>query len=79
MRYRETVKSKGESKYRHKKQTGGAGQFAEVWMRTEPRLRDSGVEFTQSLTGQNVDRNFVPSVEKASSRSAPRASSRAAA
>jgi elongation factor G len=64
VRYRETIKSKGESKYRHKKQTGGAGQFAEVWMRIEPKPRDTGVEFTQSLVGQNVDRVFVPSVEK---------------
>jgi elongation factor G len=62
--YRETIKAKGDSKYRHKKQTGGAGQFAEVWMRIEPKLRDSGVEFTNSLVGQNVDRTFVPSVEK---------------
>ncbi|HEU5072113.1 MAG TPA: elongation factor G [Verrucomicrobiae bacterium] len=62
--YRETVKSRGESKYRHKKQTGGAGQFAEVWMRIEPKPRDTGFEFTQSLVGQNVDRGFVPSVEK---------------
>jgi elongation factor G len=64
VRYRETIKGRGESKYRHKKQTGGAGQFAEVWMRIEPRPRDTGVEFTQSLSGQNVDRVFVPSVEK---------------
>jgi elongation factor G len=62
--YRETIKGRGESKYRHKKQTGGAGQFAEVWMRIEPRPRNSGLEFMQSLTGQNVDRVFVPSVEK---------------
>jgi elongation factor G len=64
VRYRETIKGRGESKYRHKKQTGGAGQFAEVWMRIEPKPRDTGLEFTQSLTGQNVDRVFVPSVEK---------------
>ncbi len=64
VRYRETIKAKGDSKYRHKKQTGGAGQFAEVWMRIEPKPRDTGVEFTQTLTGQNVDRVFVPSVEK---------------
>ncbi len=62
--YRETIKAKGDSKYRHKKQTGGAGQFAEVWMRVEPKRRDSGLEFTQSLVGQNVDRGYVPSVEK---------------
>lgn len=64
VRYRETIKFKGDSKHRHKKQTGGAGQFAEVWMRIEPRPRDSGLEFKNSLVGQNVDRVFVPSVEK---------------
>ncbi len=64
VRYRETIKSRGDSKYRHKKQTGGAGQFAEVWMKIEPKPRDTGVEFTNSLVGQNVDRVFVPSVEK---------------
>ncbi len=64
VRYRETIKGRGDSKYRHKKQTGGAGQFAEVWLRIEPLPRDSGVQFTHSLVGQNVDRVFVPSVEK---------------
>ncbi len=62
--YRETIKSPADSKYRHKKQTGGAGQFAEVWMRIEPLARDSGVEFTESLSGQNVDRVYVPSVKQ---------------
>ena len=62
--FRETIKAGAGSKYRHKKQTGGAGQFAEVWMRIEPMPRDTGVEFTNSLVGQNVDRVFVPSVEK---------------
>jgi elongation factor G len=62
--YRETIRGRGDSRYRHKKQTGGAGQFAEVWLRIEPGPRDSGVEFKQSLVGNNVDRVFVPSVEK---------------
>jgi elongation factor G len=64
VRYRETIKTKADSKHRHKKQTGGAGQFAEVWIRIEPKPRDTGVEFINSLVGQNVDRAFVPSVEK---------------
>jgi elongation factor G len=62
--YRETIRGRGEAKHRHKKQTGGAGQFAEVWMRIEPTARNHGLEFKQSLTGQNVDRVYVPSVEK---------------
>ncbi len=62
--YRETIRSRGEAKFRHKKQSGGAGQFAEVWMRIEPKARDTGIEFTHSLVGQNVDRGFVPSVGK---------------
>ena len=62
--FRETIKGKSEAKYRHKKQSGGAGQFAEVWMRIEPKERGEGVEFVSSLVGQNVDRVFVPSVEK---------------
>jgi elongation factor G len=62
--YRETIRARAESRYRHKKQTGGAGQFAEVWMRLAPGARDSGLVFTESLVGNDVDRVFVPSVEK---------------
>lgn len=62
--FRETIRGKAEGKYRHKKQSGGAGQFAEVWMKIEPLPRDTGIVFEQTLVGQNVDRVFVPSVEK---------------
>lgn len=64
IRYRETIRTAAEARYRHKKQSGGAGQFAEVWLRIEPAARDEGMTFTQSLVGQDVDRVFVPSVEK---------------
>ena len=62
--YRETITANSDSKYRHKKQSGGSGQFAEVWLRIQPAQRGEGVDFSQSLSGQNVDRGFVPSVEK---------------
>ncbi|MCF7808032.1 MAG: elongation factor G [Candidatus Marinimicrobia bacterium] len=62
--YRETIKANGEAKYRHKKQSGGAGQFAEVWLRVEPLPRGEGIVFEETLVGQNVDRVFVPSVQK---------------
>ncbi len=64
IRYRETIRGRAEARYRHKKQTGGAGQFAEVWLRVEAAPRDSGLTFGQTLAGQDVDRIFVPSVEK---------------
>ena len=62
--YRETITAVGDSKYRHKKQTGGAGQFAEVWMRVEPLPRGSGVEFESEVVGMAIDRVFIPSIEK---------------
>jgi elongation factor G len=64
VRFREAIKSSAEADYRHKKQSGGAGQFAQVLLRITPAARDSGIAFTESLSGQCVDRVFVPSVER---------------
>ena len=62
--YRETIRGRAEHRYRHKKQTGGAGQFAEVELKLAPAPRNSGIAFSESLSGQCVDRVFVPSVER---------------
>jgi elongation factor G len=62
--FRETIHGRAEHRYRHKKQTGGAGQFAEVALMLAPAPRNSGIAFCESLSGQCVDRVFVPSVER---------------
>jgi elongation factor G len=62
--YRETIHGRAGHRYRHKKQTGGAGQFAEVELKLAPGARNSGIVFSESLSGQCVDRVFVPSVER---------------
>jgi elongation factor G len=62
--YRETITRQTREQYRHKKQTGGSGQFAEVHMRVEPLERDTGFEFSWEVVGMNVSRTFGPSIEK---------------
>jgi elongation factor G len=62
--YKETITGKGDAQYRHKKQSGGAGQFAEVWMRIEPLERGKGFEFVDEVAGGAIPRPFVVSCEK---------------
>ncbi len=62
--YRETITKKITEQYIHKKQTGGSGQFAEVWIVFEPLERSTGFEFVDETVGGSVPREFVPSVEK---------------
>jgi len=66
--YRETIRGKAEAQYRHKKQTGGAGQFADVSIRIEPLPHDPNrtdpLEFVNSIVGGVIDKVFIPSVEK---------------
>jgi elongation factor G len=62
--YRETFTKPVQENYIHKKQTGGSGQFAEVWIKFEPLARGSGFVFEDETVGGSVPREFVPSVEK---------------
>ena len=62
--YRETFTKPLQENYTHKKQTGGSGQFAEVWIKFEPLPRGSGFVFEDETVGGSVPREFVPSVEK---------------
>ncbi len=62
--YKETVSQNAEGHHRHKKQTGGAGQFGEVFMRIEPLPRDAGFEFVSAVVGGTIPTSFLPAVEK---------------
>ncbi len=62
--YRETITAPAEGHHRHKKQTGGAGQFGEVFLRVEPLPRGSGFEFVDEVKGGAIPHNFMPAVEK---------------
>ena len=62
--YKETISQNAEGHHRHKKQTGGAGQFGEVFMRIEPLPRDAGFEFVSEVVGGTIPTSFLPAVEK---------------
>ena len=62
--YRETISAVAEARYRHKKQSGGAGQFGEVALRVEPLPRGAGIELADEVKGGTIPTNFMPAVEK---------------
>ncbi|TVS08057.1 MAG: elongation factor G [Phycisphaerales bacterium] len=64
--YKETISGKAEGHHRHKKQTGGAGQFGEVYLRVEPLPQDhpEGFEFVNATVGGSIPRQFMPAIEK---------------
>jgi len=62
--YRETVTARAEGHHRHKKQTGGAGQFGEVYLRIEPMPRGSGFVFVDQVKGGTIPNQFIPAVQK---------------
>lgn len=62
--YRETITRPAEGHHRHKKQTGGAGQFGEVYLRVEPLPRGQGFEFVDEVVGGAIPSQFIPAVEK---------------
>jgi elongation factor G len=62
--YRETFKAKAEGQGRHKKQSGGRGQFGDCWVRLAPLPRGSGYEFVDEIVGGSIPRQYIPAVDK---------------
>ena len=61
--YREGITKKADAMYRHKKQSGGSGQFGEVWLRIEP-CPEQDFDFTDELVGMNLSKSYLPAIEK---------------
>lgn len=62
--YRETITGTAEAEGKHKKQSGGRGQYADCWLRVEPLPRGAGFEFVDNIVGGAIPRPFIPAVEK---------------
>jgi elongation factor G len=62
--YRETIRGKADVQGRHKKQTGGHGQFGDCWIKMEPLPRGANFEFANEIFGGSIPKNFIPAVEK---------------
>ncbi len=62
--YRETIRKRANAQGRHKKQTGGRGQFGDCWIEVEPLPRSTGYQFEDAIFGGSIPRNFIPAVEK---------------
>lgn len=62
--YKETIMGKADTKYRHKKQSGGKGQYGEVYFRVSPTGRGEGYKFVNSIVGGTIPGNFIPAIEK---------------
>ena len=62
--YRETIRGNADVQGRHKKQTGGHGQFGDCWIRMEPLPRGGGFEFANEVFGGSIPKNYIPAVEK---------------
>lgn len=70
--YRETIKKKVRVQGRHKKQTGGHGQFGDCWIQLEPQPRGAGFEFVDAIVGGAIPRQYIPAVEKGIIESSPK-------